>query len=94
MQQIKSDKKEYEQCKLIVDTAYLLLAQVKCFLDKNILETTNQITPYLSMVSLKNTLKLGVRILKSQATMKNIKLQFLGLKNQDSLVMMDALRMQ
>ena len=45
------------------------------------------------MVSLKNTLKLGVRILKSQAKMKNIRLQFLGLKNQDVLVMMDALRM-
>ena len=65
MSQCKKDRKLYEQCKLIVDTAFLLLAQVKCFLDKNILETTDSITPNLSMCSLKNTLKLGVRILKS-----------------------------
>lgn len=46
------------------------------------------------MCSLKETIKLGVRILKSQAAIKNIDLKFKGLKDNDSLVMIDALRIQ
>lgn len=37
---------------------------------------------------------MGVKILKSQASIKNINLKFKGLKDNDSLVMMDGLRMQ
>ena len=94
MTDCEDEEKKYEKSKLIVDTATLLLAQVKCFLDESIREASNSFTPNLTMCSLKNTLKQGVRILKSQASVKNIKLSFSGLLNDDSLVMMDSIRMQ
>ena len=45
------------------------------------------------MCSLAETLYMGVKILKSQASIKNINLKFKRLKDNDSLVMMDGLRM-
>jgi len=45
------------------------------------------------MCSVQKTLAAGVKILKGQAAIKNIKLTFHGYKGKDSFVMMDGLRM-
>ena len=88
-----SDPNQIKQARLITDTTNLLLAQVKCFLDKNTIEA-NKFRPHFEKSSLKITLKDAVDIMKGQAQEKDISLFLLGFwEEADEVLMLDRLRL-
>ena len=60
---------QIKQARILVDTTSFLLAQVKCFLDRNIIEL-NTFQPHFEKVTLKQVVLSAVQIMKAQASQK------------------------
>jgi len=60
---------QIKHARILVDTASFLLAQVKCFLDRNIIEL-NTFQPHFERVTLQQVVLSAVRIMEAQANQK------------------------
>jgi K+-sensing histidine kinase KdpD len=62
-----SDRVQIRQARIMIDTTSFILAQVKCFLDRNIIES-NSFLPHYEKVTFKQVVYSAVQIMNAQAS--------------------------
>ena len=71
LQKSLSDPVQLKQSRVLIDTTSFILAQVKCFLDRNIIES-NSFHPHFEQVTFKEVIYSAVQIMNAQASQKQI----------------------